>query len=69
MSSSRSVAVTGGLGNLGTKLLLHLARTSPCPLLIGLDMRAPSSQQLQALQAAAAQNTDRRDPGGRTTRM
>ena len=56
MSSSRSVAVTGGLGNLGTKLLLQLARTSPCPLLIGLDVRAPSSQQLQALQAAAAQN-------------
>ena len=56
MSSSRSVAVTGGLGNLGTKLLLQLARTSPCPLLIGLDVRAPSSQQLQALQAAAVQN-------------
>ena len=56
MSSSRSVAVTGGLGNLGTKLLLQLARTSPCPLLIGLDVRPPSSQQLQALQAAAAQN-------------
>ena len=56
MSSSRSVAVTGGLGNLGTKLLLQLARTSPCPLLIGLDVRASSSQQLQALQAAAAQN-------------
>ena len=56
MSSSRSVAVTGGLGNLGTKLLLHLARTSHCPLLIGLDVRAPSSQQLQAVQDAAAQN-------------
>ena len=57
MSSSRSVAVTGGLGNLGTKLLLHLARTSPCRLLIGLDVRAPSPDQLQALHAAAAQNT------------
>ena len=57
MASSRSVAVTGGLGNLGTKLLLHLARTSPCQLLIGLDVRAPSSDQLQALQDAAAQNT------------
>ena len=57
MSSSRSVAVTGGLGNLGTKLLLHLARTSPCRLLIGLDVRAPSSQQLETLQAAAAQNS------------
>ena len=56
MSSSRSVAVTGGLGNLGTKLLLHLARTSPCPLLIGLDVRPPSSEQLETLQAAAAQN-------------
>ena len=57
MSSSRSVAVTGGLGNLGTKLLLHLARTSPCTRLIGLDVRAPSSEQLKALQDAAAQNT------------
>ena len=57
MSSSRSVAVTGGLGNLGTKLLLHLARTSPCELLIGIDVRAPSPDQLQALQDAAAQNT------------
>ena len=56
MSSSRSVAVTGGLGNLGTKLLRHLARTSPCALLIGLDVRAPSPAQLEALQAAAAQN-------------
>ena len=56
MSSSRSVAVTGGLGNLGTKLLLQLARTSPCPLLFGLDVRPPSSEQLETLQAAAAQN-------------
>jgi nucleoside-diphosphate-sugar epimerase len=56
MSSSRSVAVTGGLGNLGTKLLLHLAGASTCPLLIGLDVRPPSSEQLETLQAAAAQN-------------
>ena len=57
MPSSRSVAVTGGLGNLGTKLLLHLARTTPCERLIGLDVRTPSPEQLQALQDAAAQNT------------
>ncbi len=57
MSATRSVAVTGGLGNLGTKLLLHLARTSPCTRLIGLDVRAPSPEQLRALQDAAAQNT------------
>ncbi len=56
MSHSRSVAVTGGLGNLGTKLLHHLARTTPCARLIGLDVRAPSVEQLEALQAAAAQN-------------
>ena len=56
MSASRSVAVTGGLGNLGWKLLLHLARTSPCALLIGLDVRTPSLEQLEALQAAAARN-------------
>ena len=57
ISSSRSVAVTGGLGNLGTKLLLHLARTTASELLIGLDVRTPSSDQLQTLQDAAAQNT------------
>ena len=56
MSASRSVAVTGGLGNLGWKLLLHLARTSPCALLIGLDVRTPSLEQLEVLQAAAARN-------------
>ena len=56
MSSSRSVAVTGGLGNLGTKLLLHLARTTTAARLIGLDVRPPSSEQLETLQAAAAQN-------------
>ena len=39
MSSSRSMAVTGGLGNLGMKLLLHLARTTPPARLIGLDVR------------------------------
>ncbi len=56
MSPSRSVAVTGGLGNLGWKLLLHLARTSPSALLIGLDARPPSPEQLETLQAAAAGN-------------
>ncbi len=56
MSSSRSMAVTGGLGNLGMKLLLHLARTTPAARLIGLDVRPPSSEQLETLQAAAAQN-------------
>lgn len=53
---SRSVAITGGLGNLGWKLLTHLARTSPATLLIGLDVRPPPSEQLAALQACAAQN-------------
>ena len=57
MSSARSVAVTGGLGNLGTKLLLHLARTTPCELLIGLDVRPPSPDQMQTLKDASAQNT------------
>ena len=56
MSHSRSVAVTGGLGNLGTKLLHHLAHTTQCARLIGLDVRAPSTEQLEALQDAAAQN-------------
>lgn len=52
----RSVAVTGGLGNLGLKLLLHLARTSSAPLLIGLDVRTPNRAQLAALQDATAEN-------------
>ena len=69
MSASRSVAVTGGLGNLGTKLLLHLARTSPCTRLIGLDVRAPSSEQLKALQDAAAQNTTGPPPAVEIARM
>lgn len=55
-SSSCSVAVTGGLGNLGMKLQLHLALTGSGALRIGLDARAPSLEELEALQAAAAQN-------------
>ena len=56
MSPSRSVAVTGGLGNLGWKLLLHLAGASPSALLIGLDVQPPSPDQLETLQATAARN-------------
>ena len=56
VSHHRSVAVTGGLGNLGTKLLHYLARASASPLLIGLDLRAPSAAQVESLQAAAARN-------------
>lgn len=39
----RSVAITGALGNLGSKLLAHLHRQDPTLKLIGLDNRPISS--------------------------
>jgi len=47
----QSIAVTGALGNLGTKLLHHLARRSTIQKLIGLDLRVASPEQAAALPA------------------
>ena len=43
------IAVTGALGNLGTKLLRHLANCSNISKLIGLDLRAASTAETVAL--------------------
>ena len=45
-----SVAVTGGLGNLGWKLLSHLAATGNFTRLVGLDIVTASPDKPQALQ-------------------
>lgn len=37
----RAVAITGALGNLGTKLFRHLQQSSGIERLVGLDVRAP----------------------------
>jgi nucleoside-diphosphate-sugar epimerase len=47
----RTVAITGGLGNLATKLLRHLATIDGIERLIGLDLRpAPTGQAAQVLE-------------------
>ena len=53
----RSVAITGALGNLGWKLICHLAAQSGCSRLIGLDSRKADEGQEAEL---------RRLAGGRT---
>ncbi|MBX3010169.1 MAG: NAD(P)-dependent oxidoreductase [Caldilineaceae bacterium] len=46
----RRVAITGGLGNLGTKLLRHLASVAGIEQLVGLDVRsAPPGHREQIL--------------------
>ncbi|MEM7129806.1 MAG: NAD(P)-dependent oxidoreductase [Chloroflexota bacterium] len=49
----KSVAVTGGLGNLGWKLLSHLAATGKFERLVGLDIVAAGPEKAQALEALA----------------
>ncbi len=51
--TSRSVGVTGALGNLGWKLLLHLATHSRAPRLVALDHREADQTQRRALREAA----------------
>jgi len=51
--TARSVAVTGALGNLGWKLLNHLAAHSACSRLVGLDVKEADQAQRDALGAAA----------------
>lgn len=47
------IAVTGALGNLGWKLLCHLAEHSESPRLVGLDLRPPEPGRLEQLQTIA----------------
>ncbi|MBV7330046.1 NAD-dependent epimerase/dehydratase family protein [Chloroflexi bacterium TSY] len=61
MSTNRNVpqtiAVTGALGNLGTKLLHHLARCEFSQRLIALDLQTPTTDQAASLHAAAKERT------------
>lgn len=57
-----AVAVTGALGNLGTKLLRHLAAHSAIGHLIGLDLSEATSNQIEELQAIAHSQYPERDP-------
>ena len=50
---ARSVGVTGALGNLGWKLLLHLAACSDAPRLVALDYREADQARRDALRDAA----------------
>jgi len=45
----QSVAITGALGNLGWKLLSHLAQTGRFTHLVGLDIVAASPDKAQSL--------------------
>lgn len=47
----RSVAITGGLGNLGTKLFRHLASLGTVERLVGLDVRTATPAQAASLPA------------------
>jgi nucleoside-diphosphate-sugar epimerase len=56
-----AVAVTGALGNLGTKLLRHLAAHPAIGHLIGLDLYVATSNQIEELQAIARSHHPERD--------
>ena len=54
MTSQRSsVAVTGAVGNLGWKLLTHLARQGSYTRLVGLDVQTPDAARLAELRQIA----------------
>ena len=52
------IVVTGALGNLGWKLLCHLAENSAAPRLIGLDLEEPQPGRLEQLQTIAEIHAD-----------
>lgn len=52
------IAVTGALGNLGWKLLCHLAEYSAAPRLIGLDLEEAKPGRLEQLQTIAEIHAD-----------
>ena len=56
---SRNVAITGALGNLGWKLMRHLATHGTSPRLVGLDNRpADRAQKEQLRQLAGDRRVD-----------
>jgi nucleoside-diphosphate-sugar epimerase len=52
------IAVTGALGNLGWKLLCHLAEHSAAPRLVGLDLRPAEPGRLEKLQTLSEIHAD-----------
>jgi nucleoside-diphosphate-sugar epimerase len=52
----RSVAITGGLGNLATKLFRHLATIDGIERLVGLDIRSPAADQAAQTLAGVTTN-------------
>ena len=52
---ARSVAITGALGNLGWKLLCHLAEHSASTRLVGLDNRKAGPAQEAELRRLAGE--------------
>jgi len=52
----RSVAITGGLGNLATKLFRHLATLDGIERLVGLDLRPAAAEHAPQVLAGVAHN-------------
>ena len=50
------IAVTGALGNLGWKLLCHLAQYGETSTLIGLDLQATTPEKLEHLKTISQNN-------------
>jgi nucleoside-diphosphate-sugar epimerase len=57
-----SVAITGALGNLGWKLLRHLAENGPIEQLVGLDIREPDAARARTLDELAQRNSTAHRP-------
>ncbi|MEM7029904.1 MAG: NAD-dependent epimerase/dehydratase family protein [Chloroflexota bacterium] len=49
------VAITGAFGNLGWKLIQHLATNQVVPKIIGLDLRGPNDAQMRVIEQFAGQ--------------
>ncbi len=56
-NTEHGIAVTGVLGNLGWKLLCHLAQDQLTPTLIGLDLELPKPEKLEHLKKISEINT------------
>jgi nucleoside-diphosphate-sugar epimerase len=56
LKQARSVAITGALGNLGSKLIDYLIRRKRTPRIVGLDLHMPTSDYLASLRQLAAEN-------------
>ena len=52
-----SVAITGAFGNLGWKLIQHLAENNIVQRIVGLDLRGPNDAQMTRIQQFATHTT------------